>query len=71
MKAKLEFNLPEEEMEFKQCVKARDLCFSIFELRERLFRLSKQYESVTMEEIFVVLNDVLESNNVNIDELIE
>lgn len=47
MKAKLTFNLPEDEMYFKQAINANDMAVLLFELR---YNFWKQYKNTGEDE---------------------
>jgi len=79
MKATLEFNLPEDQMEFNRVNQSLDMAcalFDILQLRKRMFRKYESYID-TPEWSSVVdfmgdeIADVLESYSINIDKLIE
>jgi len=79
MKATLEFNLPEEQMEFNRVNQSLDMAcalFDILQLRKNMFRKYESYID-TPEWSSVVdfmgdeIADILEEHNINIDKLIE
>ena len=79
MKAILEFNLPEEQMEFNRANQSLDMAcalFDILQLRKKMFRKYESYID-TPEWSSVVdfmgdeISDILEEHNINIDKLIE
>jgi hypothetical protein len=79
MKATLEFNLPEEQMEFNRANQSLDMAcalFDILQLRKKMFRKYESYID-TPEWSSVVdfmgdeISDILEEHNINIDKLIE
>jgi len=81
MKAKLEFNLPEDQMEFNRVNQSLDMACALFDILQLRKRLSGHYDVFTDEnipdaydalyrmadEIAEILND----HNINIDKLIE
>ena len=79
MKATLEFNLPEEQIEFNRASQSLDMAcalFDILQLRKKMFRKYESYID-TPEWSSVVdfmgdeIADILEEHNINIDKLIE
>lgn len=79
MKAILEFNLPEEQMEFNRASQSLDMAcalFDILQLRKKMFRKYESYID-TPEWSSIVdfmgdeIADILEEHNINIDKLIE
>ena len=81
MKATLEFNLPEEQMEFNRANQSLNMACALFDILQLRKRLSGHYDVFTDEnipdaydalyrmadEIAEILND----HNINIDKLIE
>jgi hypothetical protein len=79
MKAILEFNLPEEQMEFNRVNQSLDMAcalFDILQLRKAMFRKYESYID-TPEWSSVVdfmgdeISEILEEHNINIYRLIE
>jgi hypothetical protein len=79
MRATLEFNLPEEQMEFNRVNQSLDMAcalFDILQLRKKMFRKYESYID-TPEWSSVVdfmgdeIADILDEHNINIDKLIE
>jgi len=79
MKATLEFNLPEEQIEFNRVNQSLDMAcalFDILQLRKAMFRKYESYID-TPEWSSVVdfmgdeIADILDEHNINIDKLIE
>jgi hypothetical protein len=79
MRAILEFNLPEEQMEFNRVNQSLDMAcalFDILQLRKKMFRKYESYID-TPEWSSVVdfmgdeISEILEEHNINIDKLIE
>ena len=79
MKATLEFNLPDDQMEFNRANQSLDMAcalFDILQLRKKMFRKYESYID-TPEWSSVVdfmgdeIADILEEHNINIDKLIE
>jgi len=69
MKAILEFNLPEEDEEFKQAVKAGDMHCAIFEFSQYLRKKLKyedlsEQETKTYENVQAEFLGILEEYNV-------
>lgn len=66
-KATLEFNLPEEQVEFDMACKARDmhnvLCALNHELRSHLkYTSHPEWHGDTVEDIRKILNDLIDEN---------
>ena len=79
MKAILEFNLPDDQMEFNRTNQSLDMAcalFDILQLRKKMFRKYESYID-TPEWSSVVdfmgdeIAEILEEHNINIDKLIE
>lgn len=79
MKAKLEFNLPDDQMEFNRANQSLDMAcalFDILQLRKKMFRKYESYID-TPEWSSVVdfmgdeIADILNEHNIDIDKLIE
>lgn len=78
MKAYLEFELPEDQDQFKQYSKAPELVFALFDIKEELRKLWKYkyvdsnnlIEQKIAEECYDLVNDILDHNNINLDDLI-
>jgi len=80
MKATLEFNLPEEQMEFNRATQSLDMAcalFDILQLRkslERIFENSHNTNNDVFDGIDAMaegISKILEEHNINIDKLIE
>jgi len=80
MKAILEFNLPEEQMEFNRVNQSLDMAcalFDILQLRkslERIFENSHNTNNDVFDGIDAMaegISKILEEHNINIDKLIE
>lgn len=79
MKATLEFNLPEEQMEFNRVNQSLDMAcalFDILQLRktfERRFEDNSNYGDVFygIDSMVNGINEILDNHNINIDKLIE
>lgn len=78
MKAILEFNLPEDNQEYLQTVKAMDMANFIFELvyntkKGLLYSLNdsitSDYKYQGIEIVFEKIHELLEHHNIAIDEL--
>jgi hypothetical protein len=74
MKAKLEFNLDNEDdqLEYIRCIKARDMALAIWDIEQLLRKWMKE----DSEDILLVgdatdaISLIIESYNINLDELI-
>jgi hypothetical protein len=83
MKAKLEYDLnnPDDRMAHLRAVKSLDMASVLFDITKNLRKkVERQYESIddTPDDVFDGINtvfneiyNILESNNINIDELID
>ena len=80
MKAILEFNLPDDQMEFNRANQSLDMAcalFDILQLRkslERIFENSHNTNNDVFDGIDAMaegISDILEEHNINIDKLIE
>jgi hypothetical protein len=83
MKAKLEYDLnnPDDRMAHLRAVKSLDMASVLFDITKKLRKkVERQYESIddTPDDVFDGINtvfneiyNILESNNINIDELID
>jgi hypothetical protein len=80
MKATLEFNLPEEQMEFNRVNQSLDMACALFDILQLRKTLERRFESIdnTNNDVFdgidameKGISDILEEHNINIDKLIE
>lgn len=81
MKATLEFNLPDDQMEFNRVNQALDMAcalFDILQLRKAMERRYSNYIDNTNNDVFdgidamaEGISKILEEHNINIDKLIE
>ena len=79
MKATLEFNLPDDQMEFNRASQSLDMAcalFDILQLRKKMFRKYESYiDTPEWSSIVDFMGDeiagILEEHNINIDKLIE
>jgi hypothetical protein len=81
MKAILEFNLPEEQMEFNRVNQSLDMACALFDILQLRKSLERHYDLFTDENIpdaYDALHrmangiaDILDEHNINIDKLIE
>jgi hypothetical protein len=77
MKARLIFNLPEEQMEFNRANQSLDMAcalFDILQLRKKMERCFDDDEGTAYDGINIMaegIADILEEHNINIDKLIE
>ena len=79
MKATLEFNLPEEQMEFNRVNQSLDMAcalFDILQLRKKMFRKYESYiDTPEWSSVVDFMGDeiagILEEHNISIDKLIE
>ena len=79
MRAILEFNLPDDQMEFNRANQSLDMAcalFDILQLRKKMFRKYESYiDTPEWSSVVDFMGDeiagILEDNNINIDKLIE
>ena len=77
MKAILEFNLPDDQMEFNRASQSLDMAcalFDILQLRKKMERCFDDDEGNAYDGIAIMANgiaNILEEHNINIDKLIE
>ena len=79
MKATLEFNLPEDQMEFNRVNQSLDMAcalFDILQLRKAMER--KYWDDDTITDVYTGIEamangiaEILEEHNINIDKLID
>ena len=80
MKATLEFNLPEEQMEFNRANQSLDMACALFDILQLRKVLEYRFESIdnTHNDVFDGIDayaggigKILDKYNINIDKLIE
>ncbi len=80
MKARLIFNLPEEQMEFNRVNQSLDMACALFDILQLRKSLERRFESIdnTNNNVFDGIDayakriaDILDEHNINIDKLIE
>jgi len=80
MKATLEFNLPEEQIEFNRVNQSLDMACALFDILQLRKKLERKFETISFKtaDIFDGIQfmaegiaDILEEHNINIDRLIE
>jgi len=80
MKATLEFNLPEEQIEFNRANQSLDMACALFDILQLYKDISSRFENInnSHNDVFDGIDayakriaDVLESYSINIDKLIE
>ena len=81
MKAKLIFNLPEEQMEFNRANQSLDMACALFDILQLRKTFQRQYEAIEDENLpdcydgmYRMANgiaDILESYSINVNTLIE
>jgi hypothetical protein len=70
MKAKLIFNLPEDNLEFNRCNKSLDMALALFDISQLRFNLEME-NKLNIKEMTKGINDIYSKYNINLDELIE
>jgi hypothetical protein len=70
MKAILEFNLPEDNLEFNRCNKSLDMALALFDISQLRFNLEMK-NKLNIKEMTKGVNDIFSKYNINVDELIE
>jgi hypothetical protein len=80
MKATLEFNLPEEQMEFNRVNQSLDMACALFDILQLRKKLERQCENIAYNTADIFdgiqfmangIGEILEEHNINIDRLIE
>ena len=80
MKATLEFNLPEEQIEFNRVNQSLDMACALFDILQLRKAMERRFGSIdnTNNDVFdgidamaKGISDILEEHNINIDKLIE
>jgi hypothetical protein len=80
MKATLEFNLPEDQIEFNRVNQSLDMACALFDILQLRKSLERRYETTdnTNNDVFDGIEamakgiyDILESHRINVDNLIE
>ena len=70
MKAIIQFNLPEEEQEYKRCNSATDLCSFIWDFQNYLREQWKYREApADAYQIYQAFFEILQENNINLEEI--
>jgi hypothetical protein len=80
MKATLEFNLPEEQMEFNRVTQTFDMACALFDILQLRKTMERRFENINnshndvfdgIDAMAKGISDILEEHNINIDKLIE
>ena len=80
MKAILEFNLPDDQMEFNRANQSLDMACALFDILELRKKVERQCENIAYNTADIFdgiqfmangISDILEEHNINIDKLIE
>ena len=80
MRAILEFNLPDDQMEFNRANQSLDMACALFDILQLRKAMERRFESIdnTNNDVFDGIEamakgiyDILESHRVNVDNLIE
>jgi len=70
MKAILEFDLPEDNLEFNRCNKSLDMTLALFDIGQLRFNLELE-DRLNIKQMTIGINDIFSKYNINLDELIE
>lgn len=80
MKAILEFNLPEEQIDFNRANQSLDMACALFDILQLRKKLERKYETISFKTADIFdgiqfmakgISEILEEHNINIDKLIE
>ncbi len=80
MKAKLEFKLPKQQMEFYRSIKSFDMACALFDILQLRKELERKYDSIAYNTADIFdgiqfmaerIGEILEEHDINIDKLIE
>jgi len=80
MRAILEFNLPDDQMEFNRASQSLDMACALFDILQLRNKLERKYETISFKtaDIFDGIQfmaegiaEILDAHNINIDKLIE
>jgi len=80
MKAKLEFNLPDDQMEFNRVNQSLDMACALFDILQLRKATERRFQSVDrfnddiydgIEAMAQGIKEILDNYNINIDKLIE
>jgi len=76
MRAKIIFNLPEDNQKFEQCVRASDMTTVLFEMLRNVKKSLIKHTDVSeeyikgVEDVYEKLYELMEEHSINIDNLI-
>ena len=80
MKATLEFNLPDDQMEFNRASQSLDMACALFDILQLRKKVERQCENIAYNTADIFdgiqfmangIGEILEEHNINIDKLIE
>ena len=80
MRAILEFNLPEEQMEFNRAIQSLDMACALFDILQLRKKIESKCENIAYNTADIFdgiqfmsdgISEILEEHNINIDKLIE
>jgi len=82
MKATLEFNLPEDQMDFNRVNHSLSMAFALFDILQLRKSMERYYESMdnckehfdcfdAIDAMAQGINEILDNYNINVDKLIE
>ena len=80
MRAKLIFNLPEEQTDFNRATQSLDMACALFDILQLRKKIEREFENIdnTNNDVFDVIERmaegiayILEEHNINLDKLIE
>jgi len=67
MKATLEFNFPDDNLEYRQCNSARDMAMALWDISNLW---TKHNRPKSVDACLKRIKEILEENNINLDETI-
>lgn len=70
MKAKLIFNLPNDQLRFNRCNKSLDMALALFDISKLRFNLDLD-NKLNIKEMTKGINEIFEKYNINLEDLIE
>ena len=71
MKAKITYNLPEDDRAYHQANKAEDMAMALWDISQYLRKVDRQETGDDIEKIRETFCDILTRYDINLDNLIE